>query len=637
MIAVLTALAVTLIDQVTNETIRASGTTNADGVYQTAEAGIGDYVGKLDEDPNYYDHWVDKGEATRTSCTTYTNGTCTAYGALVVTPDPTNTANNGWPSGTHWGYNSSAPNHKDTWFQGTGNGYGNSTLLKGYAYDLMITPPSSSLGTKYVTILSTGCKLVSGGTTCDPTVPERSVMVQVNRSTPADFQYMTPDMSGVNVCFGSNLYGKVYSVGSINVCGANAYGNLLADNGGSVTSMTSDGHSGVTLHGTARIYDKTHPDIRTVVPNPISFSQLTVSLANIQRAAATNSPPTVFDDSSAAAWRVNFSSNGTYQVWKCIWPSGSSTSDPAFILPFCGGDLTLASSAAKNARSITVNGSTSEFPSTGTIYIGPNSSNQTDSFNYTGLTGNSFSSTSDNLSYAHAAGERVSIFSGGISWNVPYQTGSIPSNGAIYTAQDAMISWPTAIGSYNTSGCPTYVGTPASTVNGRVTLASNGDINVAGNICYASQTPPNPNDDVLGLVANNNIWIADDAPNNLWWRASTIALNGAWGDYDVTNNKTKPTGAVLKNSMTFVGTSAYASAAGAMQDANATYGYNISNVNRVADDGSMVTAGVCPTTAPDCANYNALSFLFPPWFPVLNGENIGLFQDVQASTVPPVG
>ena len=68
-------------------------------------------------------------------------------------------------------------------------------------------------------------------------------------------------------------------------------------------------------------------------------------------------------------------------------------------------DLTLAIRPRKTRLSITVNGSTSEFPSTGTIYIGPNSSNQTDSFDYTSLTGYSFSSTSDNLSYAHAAGE----------------------------------------------------------------------------------------------------------------------------------------------------------------------------------------------------------------------------------------
>ena len=633
MIAVLTVLAATLLAQVTDESNRAANATTSDAVYQAAEAGIGDYVAKLMEDPAYYDHVVANGEATRTSCTTYSSGICTAWGSLTVQHGAS------WTTGTHWGYNATATNHKDNWYQGTGNVFGNSTLLVGYAYDLMITPPSPTLGTNYITILSSGCKLVAGGTTCDSTVPMRSIRVRVSRNTPADFQYMTPDMNGVNVCFGSNLYGKVYSVGDINVCGADAYGNLLADNNGSVASMCSGGSCGVTLHSPARIYDRTHPNIRDVIPNKITFAQLNVSISNIRRAAALNSPTTVFDDSTLAAWRINFSANGNYQAWKCIRPSG--TSDTAYAQPFCGGDLKVSGSVSANAKTINVQTSTAEFPNTGAIWVGPNSSNQTDKFTYTSKGGTSFITTSTGISHAHAANENVSIKSGGINWSVPWQTGAIPSNGAIYTAQNAIVSWPSAIpGGYNTGGCPSYVGTAASSVNGRVTLGSNGDIDIAGNICLLSQVSPNPNDDVLGLVANNNIWITDYAPSDLWWRAATIALNGAWGDYDVTKQMSQDpygNGSGLNHSMTFTGTASYASASGAMQSSDGSYGYNIDNVNRLADDGSMATIGVCPSTTPGCTSFNALGFLFPPWFPVLNGENIDLFQEVANDDLPPVG
>ena len=637
MIAVLTVLAATLLVQVTDESNRAANATNSDAVYQAAEAGIGDYVAKLMEDPAYYDHVVANGEATRTSCTTFSSGNCTAWGSLTVQHGAS------WTTGTHWGYNATATNHKDNWYRGTGNGFGNSTLLVGYAYDLMITPPSPTLGTppgtNYVTILSSGCKLVSGGTTCDSTVPMRSIRVRVSRNTPADFQYMTPDMNGVNVCFGSNLYGKVYSVGDINVCGADAYGNLLSDNNGSVASMCSGGSCGVTLHSPARIYDRTHPNIRDVIPNKITFAQLNVSISNIQRAAALNSPTTVFDDSTAAAWRINFSANGNYQAWRCIRPSG--TSDTAYGQPFCGGDLTIASGgAAKSAKTVNVTSSTSEFPSSSSIYIGSGST--WEKFTYSSKTDTSFTcSGTCGLAKAHLAGETVSIKSGGINWLVPWQTGAIPLNGAIYTAQNAIVSWPSAIpGGYNTGGCPSYVGTAASSVNGRVTLGSNGDIDVAGNICLLSQVSPNPNDDVLGLVANNNIWITDYAPSDLWWRAATIALNGAWGDYDVTKRMTLDpygNGSGLNHSMTFTGTASYASASGAMQSGDGSYGYNIDNVNRLADDGSMAAIGVCPSTTPGCTSFNALYSLFPPWFPVLNGENIDLFQEVANDDLPPVG
>jgi hypothetical protein len=522
MVAILTALSVTLIDQVNSESNRAGASVSSDAVYQAAEAGISDYIAKLLDDPQYYDHYVANGEATRTSCTTYSSGVCTAFGSLVVSHGNT------WTAGTHWGYNAGVPNHKDTWYVGTGNAFGNSTRLCSgtpstcYAYDLMITPTSPSLGTNYVTILSTGCKLVSGGTTCNtsaPTgVPQRSIEVRVRRTTPADFQFM---LNGTNsTCFGSTTYGVVYSTG--NIChNGTAYGNLEAEGNvtGSVTYL-----NGATYYNGSPTPASHY--IRNVVKNAIQFSSFNVSLADIRRAAGLNSPTTDFEDTNASAWRIVFSSDGTVKVWKC-----TNSSTPEKTQPTCA---------------------------TTTSYSGP-----------------------------------------------------IPSNGAIYTGQDAIISWPSSPG-------------PNSVVNGRVSVASATDIILAGNISYASETS-GPDDDVLGLIAQNNIWIAKYAPNILKWRAATIALTGIWSDYDCTNDAGWRGN---NSSMTFIGTSAIYDGSGCMEDYNGPNGFNIDNVTRIADDGS----------APGYSNYDALKFLFPPWFPTIDGvETTVLFQEVPPNTVPLVG
>jgi Tfp pilus assembly protein PilX len=81
----------------------------------------------------------------------------------------------------------------------------------------------------------------------------------------------------------------------------------------------------------------------------------------------------------------------------------------------------------------------------------------------------------------------------------------VPANGAIYTAQNAIVS---------------------GAVNGRVTIASNDDIVVAGDISYVSTS-----DDVLGLAAKNDVVIARWVPYNLTWNASVLAQSGTWKTY----------------------------------------------------------------------------------------------------------
>jgi Tfp pilus assembly protein PilX len=620
MTTVLTLLSIVLIDQVTAETNNAGAAATADSVYQAAEAGANDYIAKLTDDPQYYDHYVAKGEATRQGA----DGTTVAHS--------TSTVNNTWPSGLTWTYQ----NQKDWWYAGIGGSSGNTTSLRGFAYDLMITPPSEALGTNYIDIVSTGCRVLDMNATplqCDSRVPMRSVELHVRRSTPADFQYMVDyDPTKYDpVCYGSTLYGKVYSTQDIcfNSTGV-SYGNLMAE--GSVTGISAD-----RLRNGARIYDSTHPDIRTVVPNPITFASLGDPSIDIKRSAANNVPSTDFEDATnAKAWRINFTSDGNVQVWKCTFASGSP--DPASSQPYCNDVKLTANVTLKKSTSATiyVNESTASFPTSGTIYVGVGSG-RTDTVTYTGttstLTSGTFTGALCNAcgssGITHNSGEVVSIKSGGIGWATPYFNQPIPSNGAIYTGQDAIISWPSTINGYSS---PSQDGSQTSKVNGRVTVASGGDIMIGGDIHYASEPASDgiggPDDDVLGLIAKGNIWLPKYAPPNLWWRAATMAMTGICSDYNCTNvgPDRGPT-----SSMTFVGTSAYTNPTGCIQYYDGAYhGYRIVNVSRIADDGSAGAANSA------YAKYDALKFLFPPWFPVINGmETTVLFREVPASFIPP--
>lgn len=93
----------------------------------------------------------------------------------------------------------------------------------------------------------------------------------------------------------------------------------------------------------------------------------------------------------------------------------------------------------------------------------------------------------------------------------------VPAIGAIYAEQSVIVSG-------------TGSGTAAdqvSRVNGRVTVASNGDIVVANDISYVV-----PGEDVLGLIARNDVIIAKWTPTNLTWTASVIAQTGRRRSWD---------------------------------------------------------------------------------------------------------
>lgn len=143
-------------------------------------------------------------------------------------------------------------------------------------------------------------------------------------------------------------------------------------------------------------------------------------------------------------------------------------------------------------------------------------------------------------------------------------TYTVPTNGAIYTGQTAIVE---------------------GQVKGRVTIGSNDDIVIANNI-----GPVEPGTDVLGLVAYNDLWIADYGPSTLTWTASLLVQTNTWHT---------TSGAPNKNTMNFTGSSATKKGGG----------FNF-----------------------DTRNYNydqTLQYLSPPWFPVLDDFLVvSLFREV---------
>lgn len=131
----------------------------------------------------------------------------------------------------------------------------------------------------------------------------------------------------------------------------------------------------------------------------------------------------------------------------------------------------------------------------------------------------------------------------------------VPSNGAVYAAQTVVVS---------------------GVVNGRVTIASNNNVVVGGNITYAQS-----GDDVLGLVAANDMIVAQWTPSTLTWRAATIAENGAWRSWSTDGSH---------SSMTFTGSTSTNLGGYMGMFQTRVYQYD-----------------------------NTLLYLQPPWFPTVDG------------------
>lgn len=137
---------------------------------------------------------------------------------------------------------------------------------------------------------------------------------------------------------------------------------------------------------------------------------------------------------------------------------------------------------------------------------------------------------------------------------------NVPSNGAMYFEQSVIVS----DGTNKSDSCvPTAtVGPRPSTVNGRVTIATKGNVYVGGNISYASS-----GDDVLGLIAANEVIITKYTPSVLTWRAASLAQSGQWRTYQGNSDG-------RHSSMTYIGSQTTADGGYASMFDNRTYQYD---------------------------------------------------------------
>ena len=278
--AMLSLMAVALIDTVKGEVKRSGQAVTSQAAFQAAEAGIADYVAKMVDDRLYYAHQVHVGEATRRD----------AGGSIAG-------AGTAWAYSLDWTY----PNGFDNWRQ----------LSNGYEYSLQVTPPEA--GSLSVKMVATGRKI---GSTTD----QRRLEVLIRPSSIADYQRI---VNG-DVAWGATAttWGKLYANGDIDHDGI-AKGHIYAED-----QITGS----VTMQNGAQKYDSdSTPDIRSQIKNPVNFAALLASLVDVQRASQVAGIN--LDNPSNAAWRLTFQSGGTVQVRACTLSGGNPPEDVA---PSCG-------------------------------------------------------------------------------------------------------------------------------------------------------------------------------------------------------------------------------------------------------------------------------------------------------------
>jgi hypothetical protein len=148
----------------------------------------------------------------------------------------------------------------------------------------------------------------------------------------------------------------------------------------------------------------------------------------------------------------------------------------------------------------------------------------------------------------------------------PAATYNVPSNGAIYTDVTAIVSGP---------------------VNGRVTVGAGQNIVVADAI-----NPVTGGQDVIGLVAYSDLWVAEYAPAQLTWSAAVLVETNTW--------HSAGSGHGGGSHMTFTGSAATATGGSFTDYSTRTYGYD-----------------------------QNLQYLSPPWFPAIDDTyTITLFREV---------
>jgi hypothetical protein len=158
-------------------------------------------------------------------------------------------------------------------------------------------------------------------------------------------------------------------------------------------------------------------------------------------------------------------------------------------------------------------------------------------------------------------------------------TYSVPAKGAIYSENPVIVE---------------------GTIDGRVTVASFKDIIVSGDITYEK-----PGDDVLGLIAQNNIyvarWVNLGADGKLTWYSAALAETGVWRSTDCPSPSPSADGPLAE--LDYYGSTATKQTPCMNMFVNRIYNYD-----------------------PN------LLFLPPPWFPTIGGAfTIVVFRELPSS------
>jgi Tfp pilus assembly protein PilX len=292
MMMVMILIAFTTLQTIQNEETASAASTNRQTAYQAAEAGLDDYLQKLNDDPQYYSQYVHAAESTRqdipTSATVAASTTCTASSKPTAPAWPYATtlaaASGSYAKGApEWTY----PSGKDHWCQTT----------NGYEYNLQVVPPTAA--SPKLTITATGRK--TGATSTS----DYRVIQEVLSPNSITRYYRLVDG---NVGFGSTTTtsGMVWSNGTITHDGI-AQANLYAT--GSITGA-------VTMQNGAT----KNPNQAT----PINFAAFLASISDISRASQVNSPSTYLNDATRDAWKLVFSSAGTFTAQACDMTGGAN-------------------------------------------------------------------------------------------------------------------------------------------------------------------------------------------------------------------------------------------------------------------------------------------------------------------------
>ena len=118
-------------------------------------------------------------------------------------------------------------------------------------------------------------------------------------------------------------------------------------------------------------------------------------------------------------------------------------------------------------------------------------------------------------------GGTLSIINSRAGWSTAH-TYTPPSEGIIYVANA------TSGTSSTRSGTVYFVG---GTVKGRMTIVTEADMTVGGNITYKTDPTTNPSStDALGLISMADVWVGTSAPNNLQIDAAIMATGVAPGN-----------------------------------------------------------------------------------------------------------